>query len=187
MPTQNVKCPNCNADIQLQQTVEEIANFGKMLFSVLHCEKCGFKLSDVMSLDFKKPVEYSAKISKPSHLSIKIIKSSTATIKIPELGVLIEPGPASDGYFSNIEGLLDRIQQVAEILVSSAKEPKEVKAADKALEKIHAARDSKFSFTVEVLDPFGNSALVGNSVKRILLSKQQAAKLKKPITVFQGN
>ena len=187
MAQQIVKCPSCNSSIALQQTVEEISHFGKMLFSVLHCANCGFKLNDVMSLDFKKPSEYSARISKPSHLSIKIIKSSTATIKIPELGVLIEPGPASEGYFSNIEGLLDRIEQVASILINSAKQPIEVKAAAKAFEKLKKARASKLSFTVKVLDPFGNSALIGTGVKRTALSKEQAAKLKKPITVFQGN
>ena len=36
----------------------------------------------------------------------------SASIEIPELGVRIDPGPVSQGFVSNVEGVLDRIEQV---------------------------------------------------------------------------
>jgi len=186
MPDSAVKCPNCSANATLVQTIDEVPHFGKLMFSVLKCASCGFKLSDVMSLDFKKPCEHSAKVSKPSELSIKIVKSSTGTVRIPELGVEIEPGPASEGYFTNLEGLLDRVEMVSQILVNSAKLPAEVKAAAASLKKVQAAKAGELKFSVKVLDPFGNSALIGNGVKKKFLTKEQAAKLKKPMTVFES-
>ncbi len=187
MQEQGIDCPNCHQKAGLNQLVKEVPYFGKLLFSTLSCQHCGFKLSDVFCTDFKKPSQYSARINSEKDLSLKIVKGSTATIKIPELGVLIEPGAASEGYFSNIEGLLDRVQQVAQILVDSAKKPKEVQAAGKALEKIKKARGGKLSFTVIVQDPFGNSALIGNNVEKRELSASETAKLKKPLIVLESS
>lgn len=186
MPEQKVKCPNCDGEAVLSQTVDNVEHFGSMMFSVLKCGYCGFRLSDVMSLAFQSPSSFEAKVSKASDLSIKIIKSSTGTVKIPELGVEIEPGPASEGYFTNLEGLLDRVEQVSRILLNSATKPVEVKAAEKALHKVLKAREGKFKFKVKVLDPFGNSALIGNGVKKRALSEKEAARLKKPLMIVQG-
>ena len=36
----------------------------------------------------------------------------SASIEIPELGVRIDPGPACQGFVSNVEGVLDRIDQI---------------------------------------------------------------------------
>ena len=36
----------------------------------------------------------------------------SAAIEIPELGVRIDPGPSCQGFVSNVEGVLDRIEQV---------------------------------------------------------------------------
>jgi zinc finger protein len=186
MREQGIDCPNCHQKAGLNQFVKEVPHFGKLLFSTLSCSNCGFKLSDVFCTDFKKPSQYSARIESEKDLSIKIVKGSTATVKIPELGVLIEPGAASDGYFSNIEGLLDRIQQVAQILVNTAEKPKQVQAARKALEKIKKARLGKIKFEVIVQDAFGNSALIGNNVERKQLSGKEAAELKKPLVVLES-
>ena len=182
---QQIDCPNCNSPASLTQLTREIPHFGKLLFSTIACGNCGFKLSDVMQTDFQKPMQYSARINSEEGLKVKIVKSSTATVEIPELGVLIEPSFASEGYFSNIEGLLDRIQQVAKILLDSAEKPKEVQTAKKALEKIKKARNGKLEFTVIVKDAFGNSALIGNGVEKKGLSEKEAGKLKKPLVILE--
>src|SRR3989338_5818359 len=183
--SQTIQCPNCQKPAKLVQYLQEIPHFGKLLFSTLSCENSVFKLSDVFCTEFKKPVQYSACIDSEKDLSLKIVKSSTATVEIPELGVLVEPGAASEGYFSNIEGFLDRVQQVAQILVDSAKNPEEINAARKSLEKIKKAREGNLAFSIIVKDPFGNSALLGDNVERKELSEKEAASLKKPFLVLE--
>ena len=45
-------------------------------------------------------------------LAIRVVRSMSASIEIPELGVRIDPGPACQGFVSNVEGVLDRIESV---------------------------------------------------------------------------
>ena len=181
--TITLECPSCSAKASLVQNIRNIPNFGEMMLTHLYCS-CGFKYSDAMSLEFKQPVQYEVKINNEKDLSVKMIRSSSGTIRIPELGVEIEPGPAAEGYFTNIEGLLDRVEQAGRVIKNSAQEKEELEAARAGLDKIEAARNGKIPFTVIVLDPFGNSALVGEGVKRRELSQKEAAQLKKGIQLI---
>ncbi len=180
-----MQCPSCGAMARLSQTTAKITHFGELLFSTLSCEKCGFRLSDVLSLSFKKPMRFKARVVGEKGLSIKIVKSSTATVRIPELGVEIEPSQASDGYYSNVEGLLDRIEQATGLFLHTAKSRGERTAVERALEMIGDARKARFPFTVIVDDCYGNSELIGGGVEKRRLSKKEASELKNPLVVFE--
>jgi zinc finger protein len=85
-------------------------------------------------------------------------------VHIPEWGLDIEPGPASEAYISNVEGLLDRIETIVMMARKWAEKDEEVRRADELLCEMDAAREGKASFTLIIEDPLGNSAIVDENV-----------------------
>ena len=51
-------------------------------------------------------------VDSPEDLAIRVVRSMSASLEVPELGVRIDPGPACQGFVSNVEGVLDRIEQI---------------------------------------------------------------------------
>ena len=174
-----IQCPDCNKSATISEYIKTIPQFGKILISTLKCEHCGFKFNDVMNAEFHGPKKYTAEIKKPADLHTKIIRSSSATIKMPKLGIKIEPGPASEGYFTNIEGLLDRTESALKAL--GADNP----AVKKELKLIARAKNAELKFTIEVSDPFGNSGLVGGNVTEKAMSEKEADRLKTGMGIFE--
>ena len=43
---------------------------------------------------------------------VRVVRSASARVEIPEIGVEIDPGPACEGFVSNVEGVIDRIDDV---------------------------------------------------------------------------
>jgi zinc finger protein len=171
-------CPQCDKSASIVQVPETVPLFGQILLQTIVCTHCGFKWSDVMSVEVREPCGYEAKISTEKDLSIKLIRNSSGTVEIPELGVLLEPGALSEGFFTNMEGLLERVESVLVMLIrSNSGETR--KNAEGVMEKLLLCKAGKLSFTVRVLDPFGGSALIGEHVKKFSLSKEQLEKLKK--------
>ncbi len=181
-----IDCPQCGAKARVIESEEEIPHFGKVLISAMNCTKCGYKLNDVMCVDMNKPKEYSVSIRNEKGLRVKVVKSSSATVKIPELGVTIEPGPIAQGYISNAEGVLDRVEGVVRSVINSkdAGEANEKALAEKELRRVKDARNGKLPFTLKILDPFGNSALIGRGVNSRLLKEDELKKLKKNIEII---
>ena len=93
----------------------------------------------------------------------------TATIKIPELGVQIDPGPACQGFVTNIEGVLDRIENIVRGALIWA-ENEERENATTLLDQIARARAGALPFTLIIEDPSGNSAIISEKVKKTPLA-----------------
>ena len=80
-------------------------------------------------------------------LDARVIRSSSGTLRIPELGVDIEPGFASESYISNVEGVLDRVEGVVEFATRSAREAGSQEATEKGeeiLENIALPKEGRF-------------------------------------------
>jgi zinc finger protein len=148
------------------QTEYEVEHFGAVLLSVATCQRCGYRYTDVMTLTNRQPLSLTAKISSLEDLNMRVIKSGTATISIPEFGATITPGPHSEGYISNVEGLLSKIEDALTFMLSIAKD-KRLKKGETMLKKMGMARDSKPRFTLVIKDPLGNSAIVSRYPDRI--------------------
>jgi zinc finger protein len=131
-----------------------------------------------MSLEFGKPCAYEAKIKNEKGLNTKLIRNSSGTVEIPELGVKLEPGPFAEGFFTNMEGLLERVENVLFIFLKSEELEQKI-AAKERLKDLQACREGKKTFTVIVKDPFGGSALIGEHVKKWVLSQKEAGRLKR--------
>jgi zinc finger protein len=178
----STKCPQCSKEAKIIQLAKEIPFFGKIMLQTMVCEHCGFKFSDAMSLEFNNPKGFEVKIETVKDLETKLVRNSSGTIEIPELGMTMEPGPFAEGFYTNIEGLLERFEEVLAPFLESEEENQQ-KMAEKIIELLKKCKDAELSFTVRLLDPFGGSALIGKKVKQFELSKKEAERLKKGIQI----
>ena len=175
-------CPACRlGEVKITYTEEDVPGFGKMLLLTYKCPSCGYKVTDLIALEGREPSIYKAKIESPSDLQIKVVKSSSGFVEIPELGVEIRPGPASQGYITNIEGLLVRVEEAASVLRGDEEAEGKLEVF---LAKLKEASEGRLAFTVIVKDPSGNSALVAEKpgkVERRPLSPEEVEELRRQL------
>ncbi|MDO8427622.1 MAG: ZPR1 zinc finger domain-containing protein [Candidatus Diapherotrites archaeon] len=153
-------CVSCGKKADYQETTYTVPYFGQLLISSLSCPHCQWKATQIFSLNEKKePVKFSVKIETIEDMETKVIRSGNGTIKIPELGIEITPTTNTEGYYNNIEGLLELVQ---ELIIESTD-----KNAQKTVQQISQARNGKLNFTVILEDSTGNSALIGKKVKKL--------------------
>jgi zinc finger protein len=155
----------------------DVENFGGVLMSMTKCSACGFKHTDVFSLSTHDPTVTSVRVTSTEDLKIRIVRGNTGTIVVPELGVSIQPGLDNEGFISNVEGVLARIEDVLRFLASSVRGRKKQRA-DFVLRKIENAKEGRFRFTLQLKDPLGNSTIVSEKAKRRRLSIRELNRLK---------
>jgi zinc finger protein len=83
----------------------------------------------------------------------------SASLEIPELGVRIDPGPACQGFVSNVEGVLDRIEEIVKGAFVWG-EDQEQENARVLLKKIDCVKDGSLAITLILEDRCGNSAII---------------------------
>ncbi|MEM2110025.1 MAG: ZPR1 zinc finger domain-containing protein [Candidatus Odinarchaeota archaeon] len=175
------KCPVCEKGLfKISSNEIEIPYYGHAYIVTLICEKCSFRIADIILSKVYPPTAFYAKIRSAEDLKIKVVKSSTATIRIPELGVKMEPGACSQGFITNIEGILQRIEDVTLMMKDWLKEKKKIERCTQLLLKLSKAANGEFEFTFILEDPFGNSLLVGEQgqiVRKRKLSQKQLDKI----------
>lgn len=151
-------CPCCNTDIEYLYKTENIPYFSEILIISAICPACGYKFVDTQLLKHDPPARYTVTIGTVDDLSIRVVRSMSASIEIPELGVRIDPGPVSQGFVSNVEGVLDRIEQVVKgALVWGDEVEKENAAA--ILADIVRVKAGTYPITLILEDPDGNSGI----------------------------
>ena len=177
----SLRCPCCDANsIAPSQTEYEVEEFGSVLFTVTTCQNCGYRHTDVTTLSAHEPIILAAKITSLEDLNMRVIKSGTATVSIPEFGATVTPGPYSEGYISNVEGVLTKIEDALIFMVSSAK-GKRLQRGERMLTRMRTAKERKPNFTFVLKDPFGNSALISpkaGKVKKRRLTRAELGKIK---------
>lgn len=173
------RCPGC-AERTLDYTAVDldIPHFPDATQLIFECASCGFKHSDFLIGRTHDPKRYTLSVADEDAVNARVVRSSSGTIRIPELGVLIEPGPASDAYVSNVEGVLARIESIIVQLHHDA-ETEAIRAeCDDRLAKVRSARDGAFACTFILEDPFGNSAVLHDKARAEDMRVQEAARLK---------
>ena len=162
------------------QTEYDVEHFGAVLLTVASCQRCGYRHTDVITLTNRQPLALTAKIGSIDDLNMRVIKSGTATISIPEFKATITPGPYSEGYISNVEGILSKIEDSLTFMLSTAKGQR-LKRGERMLKRIRAAKDTHPKFTLIIKDPLGNSAIVSptaQKVKKRKLTERELQKIK---------
>jgi zinc finger protein len=166
-----LRCPYCDSDsVALDQTRYEVPQFGPVLLEAATCKNCGYKHTDVTTVRTQEPLALTAKINSLEDLTMRVIKSGTSTINIPEFGATITSGPYSEGYISNVEGVLTKIEEALTIMLASA-DAKALQKGERVLRKIRAAKQVKPNFTFVIKDPQGNSALISPSVGKVKIRR----------------
>lgn len=175
----NVPCPICgNKTLSSNFSIENIPYFGECLQTVILCEKCGYKSVDFLITEQHEPIHYELNITQSEDMMIRVIRSSSSTICIPEIGALVEPGPHSEGFISNVEGVIERIKNAISHSIRDTNQEKK-KLGKKLLEKIDRIKEGKEEATLIIEDPFGNSAIISKKAKKRVLSKEEVDKLMK--------
>lgn len=167
-------CPVCLAkELILTEEEIDIPFFGKVFLFSMHCNACGFHKSDLEAAELKDPCRITFTIEKEEDMNIRIVKSSEATIKIPQLKMTVTPGPVSEGYVSNIEGMLSRFEKVIEDEKNTSDDEDAIKTAKNLLKKIRKVKWGETPLKIILEDPTGNSAIISEKtiIEKLKLKK----------------
>ncbi|NQU98951.1 ZPR1 zinc finger domain-containing protein [Candidatus Woesearchaeota archaeon] len=154
------QCPFCHEKkLVLRETERDIPFFGEVYLFSMDCDGCGYHKADVESAEDHGAVKYALEVDSEDDMKIRIVKASTATIKIPHVGS-IEPGEASNGYVTNVEGVLSRLKKQVEILRDEAEDKSDRKKAKNIVKKLTRVMWGQEKLKMTLEDPKGNSAIV---------------------------
>lgn len=174
------KCPVCSVrPVYYNTTTLNVPYFGEIVQTTIFCKKCGYHHSDTMISSINEPTRYEYPICSRKDMDVRVVRSSSGTVSIPEIGAKVEPGPVSECFVSNIEGILERIKNVTEDM-----ETKNKKKKKEILEKIEKIRNGKEKATLIIDDPLGNSAIIGKKAKKRKLTDDEIKKLKTGMIIF---
>lgn len=179
-------CPVCKIEgcLEIETKIEEIPYFGEVMESTALCRECGYKHSDLICLEQKDPVKYTLKVDK-NRMKVRVVKSQSATITIPELGLKVEPGPQSEGYVSNIEGVFNRFEKAVQTALSWAEDESARKTAVEILEEIERIKNGHKTATVVLEDPFGHSLIEHEDSQKRKLEEKEIRNLKTGFITFE--
>ncbi len=157
-----VKCPSCGHNsLRLSDYLYDMPLVGKVILTVGKCDKCGYKFNDVRLAEQKPPRRLKVLVESEKDLNIIVVRCSTATIRVPELGLELIPGPASEGFITTIEGVLRRFLDVLETLCKDA-EPKLLAECTRRRRELEEALKGNKRFTLIIEDPEGGSAILSD-------------------------
>jgi zinc finger protein ZPR1 len=158
-------CPCCNTQIEYLYKTENIPYFSDILIISAICPECGYKFVDTQLLKHGEPARYTITVESEDDLAIRVVRSMGASIEIPELGVRIDPGPLCQGFVSNVEGVLDRIEQVVKGALVWGTDVERENAAT-LLADIVRVKAGTYPITLILEDPDGNSGIESERVKK---------------------
>lgn len=153
-------CPICSKKaLTLRESEMDIPYFGRVFLFSMNCNDCKYSKADLEAAEQKEPCKYTLEVSSEDDLKSRFIKSSFATVKIP-LVTTIESGPGSEGFITNIEGLLQRVKKVIESARDSEEDPIAKKKAKNLLKKLQRVLWGREKLKIILEDSTGNSAII---------------------------
>ena len=154
-------CPSCNTEIQYLYKTENIPYFSDILIISAICDTCGYKFVDTQLIKHGDPARHTVAITSDDDLTIRVVRSMSASIEIPEIGVHISPGPTCQGFVSNVEGVLDRIETVVKMTFQWGTK-REQENATALLADIARIKIGAFPDYADSEDPDGNSGIISD-------------------------
>jgi len=168
----NQPCPMCpKKTLTLMESEQDVPYFGKVFVFSMDCTSCKYHKADIEAAERKDPCKYTFDITGKDDLNVRIVKSAKAIVKIPHIGT-IEPGPAAEGYVTNVEGILQRIKEKVEQLRDAEEDKTVKKRAKNIIKKLQKVLwgDEKLKIILE--DPTGNSAIISDKAVKAPLKKK---------------
>jgi len=156
------KCPICseNALTLIEQEVE-VPYFNKMYIFSMSCSACKYHKSDIEAIETHEPSKFTIEINSEEDLKIRVVKSAQATVKIPRI-MTIESGPSSNGYITNIEGVINRVMNMIESVRDNEEDQDKKKKAKNLLKKLNKVLWGQEPLKIIIEDPTGNSAIISD-------------------------
>jgi ZPR1-related zinc finger protein len=158
-----LQCPACkDGKISIKKTEYDLPDKDKMLIIKFECTKCNYSNNDIIPLttNFKPGVSI-LKITDDTDLESKVYRSPIGKLEIPELELVIEPGPSATFYYTNIEGILLRFESAVSIYKRNLdKNDPHITEIKELLENIQEALKGKFEFTLKLSDNGGGSYII---------------------------
>jgi zinc finger protein len=179
-------CPACGG-LGLDYNAQEVdlPFLGTSLETLMQCEACGYRHTDFVLTDVHEPTRVTYRVATGDDMMVRVVRSSSGTIRIPELGITIEPGVASEAFISNVEGVLVRVERVLDQLGRDAEDPKMVQRIMGLQETLGLMREGNAPPVTLILeDPFGNSRILAEGAVVEAIPPEEAANLKVGMLVF---
>ncbi len=162
----NQPCPICGKkELTVMDREIEIPYFGQTFVFSMKCNACDFVKADVEFAEEKDPVKVTFEVESEDDLYARVVKSSSALVKIPTLRMSMEPGEGSEGFVTNVEGLIGRFEKILENERDEADDPKIRKKAKNLLKKIWKVKLGEVPMKIVIEDKTGNSAIVSEKAK----------------------
>ena len=157
------QCPACKKGvISIKKTVYDLPDKDKMLIIKFECNNCNYSKNDIIPLTTNfNPGVSSLKVTNENDLKSKIYRSPIGTLEIPELELIVEPGPSATFYYTNVEGILHRFEDAVSIYKNNMdKNDPHVAEIEDLLVNLHKALKGKFEFTLKLSDNGGGSYII---------------------------
>lgn len=159
-------CPTCfKKTLTLSEEEIDIPFFGKTFAFSMSCSNCSFQKADVEATEKKDPCRVTFTVENEEDLKVRIVKSSEATVKIPQLRMDVTPGPSSEGYVSNIEGLLNRFEKIIQDERDTTEDEDIRKHAKNLLKKLWRVKTGDEKLKIVIEDHSGNSAIISEKAE----------------------
>lgn len=165
----NQKCPVCHEDkLMLREEEMDIPHFGNTFIFTMICEGCGYKKSDIEAAEEKPACKYTFELENDDDLNVRVVKSGEATVRIPRI-MDIESGPASDGYITNVEGLLERVKAALQSTLDAEEEEDNQNKLRSLIKKVSRAMVGREKLKIIIEDKTGNSAIISEKAVKAKL------------------
>jgi zinc finger protein len=172
--TFSFKCPACAVgSIKILKTEYDLPDGDKMLIINFECDKCNYHKNDIIPLTTRmEPGIMTLKVTNENDLKSKIYRSPTAKLEIPELELIVEPGPRADFYYTNVEGILFRFEEAVSFYKKTLKsDDPEITEIDNILNDLRKAINEEFSFTLIITDKIGGSYIIPQDISKYQFQK----------------
>ncbi|MFX1417907.1 MAG: ZPR1 zinc finger domain-containing protein [Promethearchaeota archaeon] len=176
------KCPSCKeGKIDLVKNLYNLPDGDKMLILKFECNMCNFHKNDIIPLTTNMEAGImTLKIIDEEDLKSKVYRSPVGKLEIPELELIVEPGPRADFYYTNVQGILFRFENAVSIYRNNLeKDDPEKSEIDELLENLKQAIDGKFRFTLKITDPEGGSYIIPHDKSKYTFKKIENIDLEK--------
>jgi zinc finger protein len=157
------KCPSCQeGNIDIIKSIYDLPDGDKMLILKFECNTCNFHKNDIIPLTTNMEQGImKLHISDENDLKSKIYRSPTGKLEIPELELIVEPGPRADFYYTNVQGILFRFENAVSIYRNNLEEnDPEKNEIEELMCNLKQAMNGKFSFTLKITDLQGGSYII---------------------------
>ena len=159
-------CPMCHSkNLTLMEAKKEVPYFGEIYVFSMPCSNCNYHKADVEPVNKQEPAKYTLEIDGEDDLKIRVVRSGQSTIKIPHI-TTVTPGPASNGYVTNVEGILKRIIHEIETIKDSEEDKPAKKKAKNMLKKLNKVMWGQEKLKLIIEDPSGNSAIISEKAEK---------------------